>query len=116
MTDPVGTAASNGTPAPPDGNPRPRAGRGGATAPSEMSGSAGCPLFRLSQALEDAIVFRRARAGTYCADCDDAPDGSRCDDHAGDLALIAGYEEDARAVNAAIGQDTMPPGSPLGAR
>jgi hypothetical protein len=63
-------------------------------------------LFRQSQAFEDAIAFRRARAGTYCADCDDQPGGSRCDDHARDLALIASYAEDARAVSAAIDQFT----------
>jgi hypothetical protein len=60
-------------------------------------------LFRLAQALQDAIVLRRARAGTYCHDCDQAPSG-RCDDHACDVDLIARYEDDARAVSAAIGQ------------
>jgi hypothetical protein len=60
-------------------------------------------LFRLAQALQDAIVFRRARAGAYCHDCDQAP-GGRCDDHACDVDLIARYEDDARAVSAAIGQ------------
>ena len=58
-------------------------------------------LFRLTQALEDAIVFRRARAGTYCYDCDQTP-GARCDDHACDLALIAAYEMDLLAINAAF--------------
>ena len=64
-------------------------------------------LFRLAQALEDAIVFRRARAGTYCAECARMPDG-RCDDHACDLNLIAGYLQDVLAINAAIGQGRDP--------
>jgi hypothetical protein len=42
------------------------------------------------QALEDAIGFRAARAAAACRECDAAP-GRRCDDHAGDLAMIAWY-------------------------
>ena len=59
-------------------------------------------LFRRLQALEDAIAFRRARVSARCGDCDRAR--GRCDDHACDLMLIAGYERDARELSAAIGQ------------
>ena len=62
--------------------------------------------FRMVQALQDAIVFRRARAGTYCFECDRAP-GGHCADHACDLDLIAGYEQDARAISAAMSQEAI---------
>lgn len=61
-------------------------------------------LFRLMQALQDAIVFRRARASSYCHDCEKMP-GGRCDDHACDLNLIVGYERDAHAISAALDRD-----------
>ena len=80
------------------------------TVNSGITGNAdidGRHLFRLTQALEDAIVFRRARAGTYCYDCDQRQ-GGRCDDHACDLDLIAGYEQDVLAISAAIGQGCTP--------
>ena len=64
-------------------------------------------LFRMVQALQDAIVFRRARAGAYCYECDQAP-GGRCEDHACDLDLVASYEQDARAISAAISQGAIP--------
>jgi hypothetical protein len=40
------------------------------------------------QALEDAIKFRRSRAGAACSDCQHAPDG-QCDDHGRDAGLIS---------------------------
>jgi hypothetical protein len=46
-------------------------------------------LFRRLQALEDAIVLRRARVGGYCQDCEQSRDG-RCDNHACDLHLSPG--------------------------
>ena len=59
-------------------------------------------LLRLLQALEDALTFRRARSMTLCMDCHLAPEGERCDDHACDLNLIAGYEKDFREIQAAV--------------
>jgi hypothetical protein len=49
------------------------------------------------QALEDAIRFRRARAGAACGDCQRAQDG-RCDDHGRDAGLISEYERTARRL------------------
>jgi hypothetical protein len=57
--------------------------------------------FRLMQALEDAVVFRRARSTTPCADCIDTP-GGWCDDHACDLDLIAGYQDDLAELDHAL--------------
>lgn len=58
-------------------------------------------LIRLTQALQDAIVFRRARVGAYCHDCAQAAEG-RCDDHHCDLELIAAYERDVQAIATAL--------------
>lgn len=55
--------------------------------------------FQLLQALEDAITYRRARSAAPCVDCEAAPHGHRCDDHACDLNLIAAYQQTARATN-----------------
>jgi len=55
-------------------------------------------VFRLMQAMEDATIFRRARSMSLCIDCYQAPDGGRCDDHAVDLTLIAGYQQDLREL------------------
>jgi len=60
--------------------------------------------FRLMQALQDALVFRRARSLALCAECHEAP-GGRCDDHACDLGLIAGYEQDFLAIHALLPGD-----------
>jgi hypothetical protein len=61
------------------------------------------------QALEDAIDFRAARAAAPCRDCDAAP-GRRCDDHAGDLAMIAWYRAAIRRSNLVLGPPSPPPG------
>jgi hypothetical protein len=50
------------------------------------------------QALEDAIAYRRARIAVPCAGCRAAGAGNRCDDHACDLDLIAGYQRAAVVV------------------
>ncbi len=62
-------------------------------------------LFRLMQALEDALIFRRARSMSPCIDCHQAPDGNRCDDHATDLALITGYEQDLHDIQSAVARE-----------
>jgi hypothetical protein len=55
--------------------------------------------FQHLQALEDAVAYRLARLAAPCADCGRVPDGGRCDDHACDLDLIAGYQRTARAID-----------------
>jgi hypothetical protein len=60
-------------------------------------------MFRQLQAIEDAIAFRAARARACCHDCDQAAEGI-CDDHACDVTLVAGYEQDALALISAIDQ------------
>jgi hypothetical protein len=47
--------------------------------------------FQRLQALEDAIRYRTARLAAPCPDCE--PGGSRCDEHACDARLIAGYQQ-----------------------
>jgi hypothetical protein len=54
--------------------------------------------FQRLQALEDAIAYRRARVAVPCPDCGAAGPGGRCDDHACDLHLIAGYQQAATVV------------------
>jgi hypothetical protein len=58
--------------------------------------------YRELQALEDAIAYRRARVAADCPDCGSLAGGIRCDEHSCDLALIAGYQEAARAVIVAL--------------
>lgn len=53
------------------------------------------------QALEDAIHYRAGRLAAPCPRCQPGT-GGRCDDHACDLDLIAGYLREARAVVAAL--------------
>jgi hypothetical protein len=60
------------------------------------------------QALEDAIDFRAARAAAPCRACDAAP-GRRCDDHAGDLAMIAWYRAAISRSNLILGPPSPPP-------
>lgn len=64
-----------------------------------MADPAAPRLFRRLQALDDAIAYRRARLTRPCPDCRDS---TRCDDHACDLALLAGYADDVRAAGEAI--------------
>jgi hypothetical protein len=63
------------------------------------------------QALEDAIGFRAARAAAPCQDCDVAT-GRRCDDHAGDLAMIAWYRAAIQRSNLILGPPPPPPDWP----
>jgi hypothetical protein len=63
-------------------------------------------LFLLSQALDDAIVLRRARVAGPCSDCSQAPAGQRCDEHACDMSLISKYERKAAALAVTISQAT----------
>lgn len=72
-----------------------------------MTDSAPRRLFRRLQALDDAIAYRRARLGHPCPDC---RDGAHCDDHACDLVLLNGYEDDARATSEAIHTTRPRPG------
>lgn len=54
------------------------------------------PWFQELQGLDDAIAFRRARLAQPCPDCALAEE--RCDDHACDVTLIAGYRQLATAL------------------
>jgi len=63
---------------------------------------------RLIQALEDALIFRRARSMSLCADCAETP-GGRCDDHACDLELITGYQQDLNELHHAVTSHITPP-------
>ena len=62
--------------------------------------------FREMQALEDAINYRLARVMAACALCELVVAGGRCDEHACDVALIAGCHEAARAVMADLSRAT----------
>lgn len=53
--------------------------------------------YRELQALEDAVNYRLARLMVPCRKCELDARG-RCDEHACDVALIAGYLEAAHAV------------------
>ena len=69
----------------------------------DETGHAGLTLvarerFRQLQALEDAIAYRSARLAASCPQCEPGPQGRRCDDHACDVALIAGYQRVARTL------------------
>jgi hypothetical protein len=56
---------------------------------------------RQMQALEDAIRFRRARAGQACRACGGAGE-SRCEDHGRDIDLISEYEIALRQLSEAV--------------
>ena len=56
--------------------------------------------YRELQALEDAVNFRLARLMAPCPRCEPVAGGARCDEHACDVALIAGYLEAAHATMA----------------
>jgi hypothetical protein len=64
--------------------------------------AAGRASFQRLQALDDAIAYRRARVAAPCPDCDPAPGGRKCDDHACDLMLIADYHRAAQVIDAEI--------------
>jgi hypothetical protein len=64
--------------------------------------------FRELQALEDAVNYRMARLAVPCVRCKPAAAGGRCDEHACDVALIAGYlraAEDAMTALAELTQE-----------
>lgn len=58
--------------------------------------------FRELQALEDAINYRLARLAVSCVRCQPVESGGRCDEHACDVALIAGYLQVAQATMAQL--------------
>ena len=62
--------------------------------------------YRELQALEDAVNFRLARLMAPCPRCDPITGGPRCDEHACDVALIAGYLEAAHANMAVLSRLT----------
>jgi hypothetical protein len=58
--------------------------------------------FRELQALEDAINYRMARLAVPCLRCQPVEAGGQCDEHACDVALIAGYLRVAQATMAEL--------------
>jgi hypothetical protein len=52
----------------------------------------------LMQALEDAIDYRQTRLTLACPDC--PPGDPRCDDHDGDIRLVASYRQRHDAISA----------------
>ena len=58
--------------------------------------------FRELQALEDAVNYRLARLMAPCPECGPGPAGNRCDEHACDVDLIAGYLEAAQSIMAEL--------------
>ncbi len=62
--------------------------------------------FRQLQALEDAVNYRLARLAVPCLRCKAVAAGGWCDEHACDVALIAGYLQAAESVMAALGRVT----------
>jgi len=62
--------------------------------------------FRELQALEDAVNYRLARLMAPCPQCGPGPAGRRCDEHACDVALIAGYLEAAQSTVAELSRAT----------
>jgi hypothetical protein len=62
--------------------------------------------YRELQALEDAVNFRLARLMAPCSRCEPVAVGARCDEHACDVALIAGYLEAAHATMAVLSRLT----------
>ena len=62
--------------------------------------------FRELQALEDAVNYRLARLMAPCPQCGPGPAGSRCDEHACDVDLIAGYLEAAQSTMADLARAT----------
>jgi hypothetical protein len=62
--------------------------------------------FRQLQALEDAVNYRLARLALPCLRCGPGGGDGWCDEHACDLALIAGYLQAAESVMAALGRVT----------
>ena len=65
--------------------------RRGDETPHRSAGVRESGWFQRLQAFEDAVAYRRARIALPCPDCEAAPSGQKCDDHARDLELIAEY-------------------------
>ena len=63
--------------------------------------------FRELQILEDAVNYRLARLAAPCRQCERAAAGSRCDDHAIDVTLVAGYLELADTVMQELARTTQ---------
>ena len=63
--------------------------------------------FRQLQALEDAVNYRMARLAVPCGRCKPTAAGGRCDDHACDVALIAGYLQAAEDTMTALAELTQ---------
>ena len=63
--------------------------------------------FRELQALEDAVNYRMARLAVPCVRCKPAAAGGRCDEHACDVALIAGYLQAAKDTMTALAELTQ---------
>ena len=70
--------------------------------------------YRELQALEDAVNFRLARLMAPCPRCEPVAGGARCDEHACDVALIAGYLEAAHATMGVLSR--LAGGTPQGGR
>ncbi len=62
--------------------------------------------FRQLQALEDAVNYRMGRLAVPCVHCKPATAGGRCDEHACDVALIAGYLQAARDTMSVLAEMT----------
>jgi hypothetical protein len=63
--------------------------------------------FRELQILEDAVNYRLARLAAPCRECQRAGAGSRCDDHAIDVSLVAGYLKLAETVMQELSRTTQ---------
>lgn len=61
--------------------------------PESVSSDPASGLFLRLQSLDDAISFRGARVAAPCPDCGPGAADGRCDDHACDLSLLAGYRK-----------------------
>jgi hypothetical protein len=71
--------------------------------------------FRELQALEDVVNYRLARLAVPCMRCKSTTAGGRCDEHACDVTLIAGYlqaAEDTMTALTELTQDMRKDGGP----
>lgn len=57
--------------------------------------------------LEDAVNYRLARLAAPCRQCKRGAAGSRCDDHAIDVTLVAGYLKLANIVMGELSRTTQ---------
>ena len=63
--------------------------------------------FQDLQALEDAVNYRLARLALPCEHCEPDAAGGWCDEHACDVALIAGYLQAAEVTMAELARVTQ---------